>query len=109
MSARRGAGYCLKEGCSAYGQPFLLKRPSAQFECPVCLRPGVLECERSARMGEGVLVGEVRVEFDFDPRRRCYRKRARTVDRLLQGPRSVLVLRSPLIDTRERSSVVITN
>ncbi len=103
MRARRGAGYCLKEGCSAYGRPFLLARPSAPFECPVCLRPGVLECERSVRTGKGARVGEVRVDFDFDPRRRRYRQRALKLDRRLLGSRSVVTLQSPLIDTREQA------
>ncbi|MBW2281694.1 MAG: hypothetical protein JRG76_06545 [Deltaproteobacteria bacterium] len=103
MRARRGAGYCLKQDCSGFGQPFLLMRPSVPFECPVCMRTGVLETERWARTGEGALVTEVRVDFDFDPERRRYRKRTLKVERGLEGRRSVVTLQSPLIDTREQA------
>ena len=103
MRARRGAGYCRNEDCSAYGQPFLLVRPSEPFECPVCLRTGVLECERSARTGTGPLVSEVRVDFDFDSARSRYRRRALKVEKRVEGRRSVVTLQSPLINTREQA------
>ncbi len=103
MSVRRGAGFCLWEGCSAYTQPFFILEAPQTFECPVCLRPGLVECERASREGPDPLYGEVRVDFDFDPVRRVYRKCALTTDGRLLGRQSSFRLQSPLIRSRERA------
>jgi hypothetical protein len=103
MSARRGAGYCVWKLCSAYAQPFFLLEAPETFECPVCLRPGLVESERASREGTDPLYCEVRVDFDFDPLRGVYRKRALTIDGRVLGRRSCFTLQSPLIHTRERA------
>ncbi len=103
MSVRRGAGFCLWKACSAYAQAFFLLEAPQTFECPVCLRPGFVECERASREGPDLLYGEVRVDFDFDPVRRVYRNCALTTDGRLLGRQSSFTLQSPLIRSRERA------
>ncbi len=100
MSVRRGAGFCLWKPCSAYAQAFFLLEAPQTFECPVCLRPGLVECERASREGQDALYGEVRVDFDFDPVRRVYRNCALTTDGRRQ---SSFTLQSPPIRSRERA------
>lgn len=103
MSVRRGAGFCLWKACSVYAQPFFLLDAPETFECPVCLRPGLVECERASREGRDPLYNEVRIDFDFDPVRRVYRKRSLTIDGRLLGRQSRFTLQSPLIHSRERA------
>ncbi len=103
MSVRRGAGFCLRKGCSAYSQPFFLLEAPDAFECPVCLRPGLIESERARRDGADRFVGEVRIDFDFDPARRVYRKRALMMDGRTHGRQATFTLQSPLIDSHERA------
>lgn len=103
MSARKGAGFCLWKACSSYAQPFFLIDAPDVFECPVCLRPGLVECERATREGPDPLFSEVRIDFDFDPLRRVYRKRALTIDGRLLGRQSSFTLQTPMIQTRERA------
>lgn len=103
MPVRRGAGFCLRGACSAYARPFFLLEAPDTFECPVCLRPGFVESERASREGNDPLCSEVRIDFDFDPIRRVYRKRALTIDGRLLGRQASFTLQSPLIDSRERA------
>lgn len=101
MSTRRAAGFCLWRACGAYAQPFFLADVPDTFECPVCLRPGHIERERARREGPDRLIGEVRIEFDFDPVRRTYRKRTLTMDGRTHGRQSSFTLQSPLIRDRD--------
>jgi hypothetical protein len=103
MSVRRAAGFCLWRGCSAYAQLFFLIESPEIFECPVCLRPGLVESERASREGHDALYGEVRIDFDFDPINQVYRKRALTIDGRSLGRQSSFTLQSPLIGTHEHA------
>ena len=97
---KRMVGFCTNEKCDHGRRGVLLPVRDEAFICPRCERPGMMEWERGVIRGDGALFSEVRVEYDFDPQERCYRKVARIRDESVLRTDSVYTLQSPFIHTR---------
>ena len=93
----RGAGYCTNRDCVDFARCVLIVGPGEKFDCPSCALAGWVERERGHIRGGFRLYSEVRVEYGFDPRRRCYRDIARVKDTSVRSCQNVYTLQSPLI------------
>jgi hypothetical protein len=66
------------------------------FICKACGQSGKVEMERGFLTGETGIIGEVRVEYDFDPRKGRYRATAIVRDESLPSGLDVYTRLSPL-------------
>jgi hypothetical protein len=93
----RGVGFCTSPSCP----DFLQLRPQVpapeEYRCPTCARPAGLELERGVRRGTGPIVSDVRVEFDFDPRRCIYLGHVAMRAARVLRPSGVFTLQTPLV------------
>jgi hypothetical protein len=72
-----------------------------RFLCPRCGFSGRVELERGVRSGHGQEVGEVRVEYGYDPVRNIYTESTVVHGERQSGARAVYTLQSPLIQSAD--------
>jgi hypothetical protein len=97
---RYGIGYCGNAGCENSDR-IILPIEAEVFLCESCGQSGKVEMERGFLTGETGVIGEVRVEYDFDPRKGRYRGMAIVRDESLPGGLDVYTRRSPLTRSEE--------
>jgi hypothetical protein len=97
-TVRRGVGYCIAEECKKGFSGIFILNPDEEFYCSYCRKKGIMDCERSEVSGEGEDFYEVRVEFDFVPRKNKHKSIAIVKDN--GGPGKTYTLYSPTIRTK---------
>ena len=102
----RGAGYCTNRDCVDFAKRVLLVGPGEKFDCPSCELAGWVERERGSISGGFRLFSEVRIEYGFDPRRRCYRDITRLKDASVRSCQNVYTLQSPLIEGEDQAHAI---
>ena len=100
---RRGVGCCMNDRCERYGELHSYADLPSSFDCATCFMPGMIERERGICRKDATVFDEVRVEYDFDPIRGIYQRRASVRDKRLLGRRDVYRLQSPVIRTRAQA------
>jgi hypothetical protein len=92
---RHGIGYCENADCEG-SDKVILPNEAEVFLCESCGQSGKVEMERGFLTGETGIIGEVRVEYDFDPRKGRYRATAIVRDESLPSGLDVYTRLSPL-------------
>lgn len=107
----RGVGYCCADECDDRWKGVFLMNHGPVFICPRCRRDGLLEPEigTSAGPGPDQPYWSVRVEFDYCPVTRRYRRLAVVSDLCSDPESNVYTLRSPLVRTEKRATVLATS
>jgi hypothetical protein len=91
---RRGIGYCENAGCENSDR-IILPEGIEAFACESCGQPGKIEMEGGFLTGDTGIIREVRVDYHFDPKKRCYRATAIVRDETLPAGLDVYTRRSP--------------
>lgn len=100
----RGIGFCLNHRCESYLKTTFLLYHEGPFRCRTCSEVGAIEAERGHLNGSpGTVVGEVRIEYCFDPASRLYRELAVVRDEALGPNVSSYTAFCPLMSTERRA------
>jgi hypothetical protein len=98
---KRGVGYCENINCDNYLKDIFVINQD-RFFCPRCREKGFIEVEKYSYSNDFSVIREVRVEFDYDPLKRCYRSIAIATDNELGSHCNVLTVQNPLCKTEKR-------
>jgi hypothetical protein len=102
FEVRHGIGYCENVGCEGSDR-VILPSEAEFFLCETCGHSGKMEMERGFVTGKTGIIGEVRVEYGFDPRRGRYRATAIARDESLPSGLDVYTRCSPLTRSEEEA------
>lgn len=101
---RRGAGFCLNHYCESYLKMSFLYYYTTPFVCPKCQMVGESQAERGQLSGApGAVIGEVRVEYGFDPSFRSYRELAVVRNEALGPQAASYTAFCPLLTSEKRA------
>jgi hypothetical protein len=99
---RHGIGYCENASCEGSDR-VILPNEAEIFLCPTCGYSGKVEMERGFFTGKTGIIGEVRVEYGFDPRKGRYRATVIVRDESLPSGLDVYTRCSPLTRSEEEA------